>query len=424
MDRLVDQLEVLAVVQARGGSKGLPGKNLRLLGRHPLVAYSIASGLAAKTVTRVIVSTDDEEIAEVGTQYGAEVPFLRPQELAEDHSPDFPLFEHALNWLETHEGYRPDVVVQLRPTTPLRPRGLIDTAVAALQEDAAADCVRGVAPPNQNPFKMWRLNDDGYLLPLTASEFHEPFNMPRQHLPSTLWQTGHIDAIRYKTIVEKKSLTGDKVRPVLIDASYCFDIDSARDLELSNWVLSQNNLDLDLPRSMTQGRGRGPRPWPKQIDFVVFDFDGVFTDNRVWVSEAGEESVVCNRSDGLGISQLLSAGVPVIVLSTEVNPVVTERCKKLGLECRQGETNKGTALDSLVRERGIEMKNVVYVGNDVNDLDCLRLAGYAVVVADAHQDVLAAADLTLQSRGGHGAVRELCDLILQRRNEETDVQDN
>ncbi|MCU1267798.1 MAG: putative N-acylneuraminate cytidylyltransferase [Acidobacteria bacterium] len=412
---MVARPEVLAIIQARGGSKGLPGKNLRLLGRHPLVAYSIVSGIAAQTVTRVIISTDDEQIAAVGKQYGAEVPFLRPAEFARDDSPDLPLFEHALDWLNTHESYRPDIVIQLRPTTPLRPRGLIDQAVTALQADAAADCVRGVTIPSQNPYKMWRQSDDGYLLPLMETEFHEAFNMPRQHLPSTLWQTGHIDAIRYETIATKRSLTGDKIRPLLIDANYCFDIDSSRDLELSNWVLSRNNLDLDLPGSFT--RNGSYRPWPERIDLVVFDFDGVFTDNRVWIGEAGQESVACNRGDGLGIARLLSAGVDAMVLSTEENPVVTARCKKLGLTCRQGLANKGTALDSLVREKGLEIKNVVYVGNDVNDLDCLRLAGYAVAVADAHREVLAVADLVLQACGGKGAVRELCDLILQRRQD-------
>lgn len=421
MDSLVARPEVLAIVQARGGSKGLPGKNLRLLGGHPLIAYSIASGLAAETVTRVIVSTDDEQIAEVGKRYGAEVPFRRPPELAADHSPDLPLVEHALIWLHTQEGYRPDIVVQLRPTTPLRPRGLIDRAVAALQSDPVADCVRGVANPTQNPYKMWRLGDDGYLLPLTESKFHEPFNMPRQHLPATLWQTGHIDAIRYETIVSKKSLTGDKIRPILIDGCYCVDIDSARDLELSNWVLNQNTLDLDLPGSMA-GSGRA-RSWPKRLELVVFDFDGVFTDNQVWVTEDGQESVSCNRGDGLGIAQLLKAGVEAIVLSTEVNPVVAARCTKLGLEYRHGLVNKGSALEQLVSEKSMDMSNVVYVGNDVNDLDCLRMAGYAVAVADAHSEVLAAADLVLRSRGGKGAVREMCDLILQGKGVK-DVQGN
>jgi len=222
---MVVRPEVLAIVQARGGSKGVPRKNLRLVGGHPLVAYSIASGLAAETVTRLLVSTDDEEIAEVSRRYGAEVPFMRPAELATDDAPDFPLFEHALQWLDAHEGYRPQVVVQLRPTTPFRPRGLIDKAVRLLLDDPEADCVRGVTRPSQNPYKMWRMGEDGYLVPLLESEFPEPYNMPRQQLPPTYWQTGHIDAIRYETIINKRSLTGRRVRPIMVEYRYCVDID-------------------------------------------------------------------------------------------------------------------------------------------------------------------------------------------------------
>jgi N-acylneuraminate cytidylyltransferase len=118
---VVNRPEVLAIVQARGGSKGLPRKNLRLLRGHPLVSYSIASARAARSISRIILSTDDEEIADVGREYGAEVPFMRPAELAQDDTLDFPLFDHAIRWLAEHENYRPDAVVQLRPTTPLPP---------------------------------------------------------------------------------------------------------------------------------------------------------------------------------------------------------------------------------------------------------------------------------------------------------------
>ena len=181
MDRVVKRLEVLAVVQARGGSKGVPRKNLRLLKGHPLIAYSIASGLAATSVTRLLLSTDDEEIAAVGRSYGAATPFLRPSELAQDDTPDLPVFQHALTWLQQNENYRPDVVVQLRPTTPLRPKGLIDQAVAVLCETPDTDSVRGVVIPKQNPYKMWRPASNGYMSPLVKTDFFEQYNMsPRQ----------------------------------------------------------------------------------------------------------------------------------------------------------------------------------------------------------------------------------------------------
>lgn len=241
-------LEVLAIIQARGGSKTIPRKNLRLLADHPLVAYSIASGLAAEKITRLIISTDDEEIASVCNAYGAEVPFLRPSELAEDTSPDLPLFQHALDWLGKHENYYPDLVVQLRPTSPLRPLDLVDQAIATLIASPQADCVRGVTIPNQNPYKMWQPGEDGFLKPLLSSEFKEPYNMPRQHLPTVYWQTGHIDVIRYETIVKGRSLTGDRVLPIMIDPLYWVDIDTEADWTYAEWLINSNTLPIHQPQ--------------------------------------------------------------------------------------------------------------------------------------------------------------------------------
>ena len=147
---MVKKPEVLALIPARGGSKGIPRKNIRDYGGAPLIAWSIAAALRAETVTRVIVSTDDEEIAAVAREWGAETPFLRPAELAQDDTTDYPVFRHALDWLAAHENYRPEVVVQLRPTSPVRPIHLVDDAVQLLFEHPFADCVRGVVPSGQN----------------------------------------------------------------------------------------------------------------------------------------------------------------------------------------------------------------------------------------------------------------------------------
>jgi YrbI family 3-deoxy-D-manno-octulosonate 8-phosphate phosphatase len=153
---------------------------------------------------------------------------------------------------------------------------------------------------------------------------------------------------------------------------------------------------------------------PGKIELVVFDFDGVFTDNRVWVGEDGSEFVACNRSDGHGISMLKDAGFDVLVLSSEKNNVTRARCRKLGVECINGLKDKATTLNDLIRKRNISRKNLIYVGNDVNDVGCMKLAGFSVAVADALAEAKKTADMILKSRGGHGAVRELCDLILSK----------
>jgi YrbI family 3-deoxy-D-manno-octulosonate 8-phosphate phosphatase len=149
------------------------------------------------------------------------------------------------------------------------------------------------------------------------------------------------------------------------------------------------------------------------VKLLVLDFDGVLTDNRVWVSEDGTEAVACHRGDGMGISLLRKAGLETFVLSTETNPVVSARCRKLGIDCIQGLEEKADTLARVVRERGLRLDQVAYIGNDVNDLSCLEAVGFPVVVADAHPHVIPAASLVLSREGGKGAVREFCDLLLK-----------
>jgi YrbI family 3-deoxy-D-manno-octulosonate 8-phosphate phosphatase len=153
---------------------------------------------------------------------------------------------------------------------------------------------------------------------------------------------------------------------------------------------------------------------PATIDAVVFDFDGVFTDNRVFLDEQGIESVACNRSDGLGIGLLKRTGIPLLVLSKEKVPIVVRRCEKLGLECLHGIDDKIVRLREWLATRQANIENTIYMGNDVNDAECLAAAGCGVVPRDAHPDVLPLADIVLRLPGGHGAVRELCDLVCGR----------
>lgn len=154
---------------------------------------------------------------------------------------------------------------------------------------------------------------------------------------------------------------------------------------------------------------------PHDIRAVVFDFDGVMTDNTVIVDETGKESVVCSRGDGLGIGRLKAAGVFAAVLSKEVNPVVAARCAKLKLPCRQGVDVKLAELVAWMNAIGVPRENVAYVGNDVNDLECLKWAGIGIAVADAEPEVLAATDVHTIRYGGRGAVRDVCEWIIEGR---------
>lgn len=402
--------EILALIPARGGSKGIPRKNIRSFAGYPLIAWSIAAAKQSQLVTRVIVSTDDEEIAEVAREWGAETPFLRPTEFAQDNTTDLPVFEHALSWLKENEGYQPEIVIQLRPTSPIRTKNMVDDAIRILQNHKDADCVRGVVVAGQNPFKMWRFNGAdkplGQLLEVDGIK--EPYNAPRQILPPVYWQTGHIDAIRTSTILGKKSLTGDVIYPLVIDAKYTVDIDT-----LPDWAkyeaLVYSGLEMVSP-------GKDRKPMPEMIKLIISDFDGVVTDNAVITDQDGKESVLASRSDSMHIKTLKEKGIDFMILSSELNNVVQARAKKMGVEAIHGVgmQAKGNVMRQILEEKNIKAEEVIYVGNDLNDLPCFEIAGWSVAVADAYPEVIRAADFVLTKNGGHGAIRELCEIVLER----------
>ena len=397
-------VEVLALIPARGGSKGIPRKNIKRLGDHPLIAYSIAAGIHSDLVKRTVVSTDDPEIAEIARSYGAETPFIRPAELAADNTRDLPVFQHALSWLAEQESYRPDILVQLRPTSPFRPPELVDEAVQILLDHPEADSVRGVVPSKQNPYKMWRIQPEGQMVPLLETELKEHYNMPRQKLPMTYWQTGHIDAIRTTTVLNG-SMSGENIFPCRIDPQFSVDLDN-----LLDWDQAENSLAA-LGKGIVLPSG-SPLRIPEGISLIVLDFDGVLTDDRVYVDQSGVESVAAHRGDGMGIALAKKAGLEVVILSTEKNPVVQARAEKLRIPVFQGIDQKGEQLSLILKEKELAPEKAAYIGNDLNDLPCFPLVGCSVAVADAHPQVLRAADLILSRKGGHGAVREFIELLL------------
>ena len=407
---MVKKPEVLAIIPARGGSKGIPRKNIRDFAGFPLIAYSIAAGTQSKTVTRTIVSTDDEEIAAVSRTYGAETPFLRPAEYAQDNTTDLPVFQHALGWLRDHEGYSPDVIVQLRPTSPVRPRSCVDDAVNLLLAHPEADSVRGVVEADQCPYKMWLIDPlKGFMNPLIGVEgISEAYNAPRQQLPKAFWQIGHIDAIRPQVILEQNSMSGKVIMPLVMDPRYTVDIDTLRDWQQAEWLVREGGLHLVDPANQR-------RSMPGKVALLVMDFDGVLTDNRVWVNDHGEEMVAANRSDSLGLALLREkTGVECLVISKERNPVVEARCRKIKVPVMQAVDDKAAALKQVMHEKGLVSEQVIYVGNDTNDLPCFPIAGFAVAPADSQPEILRQADLILNQTGGHGAIRELCDILLSR----------
>lgn len=232
-------LKALAIIPARGGSKGIKRKNLIPFKGKPLVVHSICHALASALVDRVLVSTDDEEIRQVALENGAEAPFLRPAELAEDHVLDLPVFEHALTWLKQNEGYVPDVVVHLRPTAPYRKSVWIDDAVKLLIDHPEADSVRSVSEPDKHPYRMFTIDRAGFLDPIMKHEHPIPYLLRRQDLPAVYFYNCVIDVTRPDTIFGKNSMTGDRILPYIMNPDDVIDIDSPRDLKIAEALFGE-----------------------------------------------------------------------------------------------------------------------------------------------------------------------------------------
>lgn len=383
-----------AVIPARGGSKGIIGKNLRVVGGKPLIAHTILAARAARRVDKVVVSTDDPAIAEVAQRYGAQVVW-RPVELASDTASSEVALLHALDHLEQAERYVPELLAFLQCTSPLTLADDIDGTIDALLNEQA-DSSLSVA---RFHYFLWRRNSAG-----ADGINHDKRVRPRrQDREPEFLETGAVYAMRVEGFRRSRHRFFGKTVVYETPEERVCEIDERVDLEVAE-VLLRNRV-----RGYTAGL------LPQKPAALVMDFDGVLTDDAVTVDQDGRESVRCSRADGLGLEALRKAGLPLLVISKERNPVVAARCKKLQIRCEQGIEAKLPVLRAFCAELGVPLEQTIYVGNDINDLECLAAVGCGVAVADAHPSAKRQASIVLDAAGGMGAVRELCDLILEQR---------
>lgn len=377
---------VIAVVPARGGSKGVPAKNLATVGGVPLVVRAVRALVAAERVDEVVVSTDSDDIAAVAAAAGARV-VRRPAAISGDTASSESAVLHALDQYPVD----PETVLLVQCTSPFIAPGTVDEVVAEVRDgghDAAFTAVR------VHEF-LWRVTGDG-----TADGVnHDPAHRPRrQDREPEFRESGAVYAMAVPGFRAAGHRFFGRVGLVEVPQSDAIEIDTPDDLALA--------------RRLADGRAPAAAI---DVDALVTDFDGVHTDDRAIVLQDGTEAVVVSRSDGAGVAALRAAGVPVMILSVELNPVVAARAAKLGVEVAHGVSDKAARLLAWLAERGLDPARVAYVGNDLRDIPCLELVGWPVAVADARPEVRAVARVVLTNAGGAGAVREVADLILAAR---------
>jgi len=385
-------MQILAIIPARGGSKGIPRKNVRLLAGEPLIVYTIKSAKKSKYITRVIVSTDDPEIAEISKKYGSEVVW-RPPEISGDADTSESALFQVLDSLKNSENYHPELIIFLQCTSPLTTSEDIDGTIQTLIEKDADSALT----VTQFHYFLWKQDANGEIIGINHDKLVRPTRQQRE--PQYI-ETGAVYVMRTDGFLKAKHRFFGKTVMHITPSERHWEIDEPIDLSIAEVLMTEQNKIQSIKRL------------PAPISGIVFDFDGVFTNNKVIVHEDGGESVICCRSDGLGISQLKTLNIPLLVLSKEKNPVVQVRCKKLEIPYKQNISEKITVLKEWLQENTLNSANVIYVGNDVNDLSCMQYVGCGIAVGDAYPEVKASAKIILTATGGNGAIRELCDLIM------------
>ncbi|MHC3425433.1 MULTISPECIES: acylneuraminate cytidylyltransferase [unclassified Streptomyces] len=386
---------VLAVIPARGGSKGVPAKNLAPVGGVPLVVRAVRECLAARYVSDVHVSTDDPAISRAAREAGAEV-VRRPAELSGDLASSEAAVLHALDTYEQRHGTAPDVVLLVQCTSPFLLASDVD-GVAKAVVDGDADSALTAAPFHGFVWRRGEDTDEG-----AHGVNHDRRTRPRrQDRPEDLVETGAAYAMDVAGFRAHKHRFFGRTELVRTDPARVLEIDDLHELERAR--LLAPHFDAHRP---------GALPSRADVDAVVLDFDGTQTDDRVHIDAEGRELVSVHRGDGLGIAALRRSGLALLILSTEQNPVVAARARKLRVPVLHGVDRKDLALKQWCEEQGIAPERVLYAGNDANDLACFGLVGWPVAVANAHDAVKGAARAVTTVPGGSGAIREVAGWLL------------
>ncbi len=401
----------VAIIPARGGSQGVPGKNLRPIGGIPLVARAVRACRAAHRIDEVYVTTDDAAIAAAARAAGAQV-IDRPADLAGHTASSESALLHALDELQGR-GVDADVMVFVQCTSPFIRGEDLDRGVdlvAGGEADAAFSAIETYE-------FLWRDAEPGEPAGSGAvvGQNHDPAHRPRrQDRRPDFRETGAFYVMTTEGFRSHRHRFFGRTRVVPVSELTALEVDTVEELTMADAFASVVDRAHDAV-SPPAAPAVDPAAAPIDVDAVITDFDGVHTADTAYMDQDGRESVRVSRADGLGVSFLRQAGVPVLILSRERNPVVTARAAKLKVEVLQGVLDKTTAIRRWLEENGLDPARVAYVGNDVNDLGPLSVVGWPVAVPESHPAVLQVARVVLSRPGGHGAVRELAERVLAAR---------
>lgn len=388
---------LISIIPARGGSKGIPKKNIIPVNGIPLICYTIKASIRSRYIKRTIVSTDNDEIAAIAVEHGAEV-FMRPAELALDETPTEPVIENVLSSLKQKDDYSPDYVCLLQPTSPLRVSIDIDKAFEQIIEERSDSLLSAC---DSHSF-FWKKGDDS-----AVALNYDYRKRPRRQEMEQYRENGAIYIFKNSIFTESKNRLGGKISIYKMDESRSIEIDTRFDLKLVEQVMSTEGTEFNLAGDLA-----------KRVKLFITDVDGVLTDGGMYYSASGEEMKRFNTIDGMGIERLKGIGVKIAIITKENSSIASTRAKKLKIDdVFIGVDDKLPIVKKLIEKYGIKMEEVCYIGDDINDLETLKNVGFPVAVSNAAAEVKVVAAYITTKMGGHGGVREITDFIFRIKSD-------
>ena len=386
----------LIIIPARGGSKGVSKKNIKKILGKPLIGYAIEAALQSNSFDKLVVSTDDHEIGGIARDFGAEV-IMRPLELSGDTVLTEPVMRHVLDTLKDSSGYEPEFISLIQCTSPFLNSNVIKESVRRVVYDGFDSCLT-VYTRHGHDFE-WKEGGGGIFIPNHDIDDRRR----RQDISKLYYENGAFYITKVDLFKKENNRFGGKVAKI-----------TTLEMREEDSLQIDNEFDFWLAeRIMKERFDRNEVIHFKDVKILFLDFDGVLTDNKVLVNSIDDtEAVLCNRSDSLGIEMFKKNGLEVYVVSKEKSEVVARRCEKLNIDCLSGVDEKWNVVKKIIDSKDINPNEICYIGNDLNDLECVVNSGIGVATADAYKEVKFRANYVTKRNGGDGAVREIIDKIL------------
>ena len=392
------EAEIVAIIPARGGSKGIPRKNIALLCGHPLISHTIRAAKQSKSVNRVFVSTDDYEIETVSRKYGAEV-IRRPADISGDEASSENALIHVLNHLHLSEKHLPEITVFLQCTAPLMTSEDIDGVVEALLKENA-DSAFAVTDFH---YFIWKMGPRGFAEAVNHDASEK--RARRQDLKPQYIETGSVYAMRTAGFLESGKRFFGKTVFHITPLEHHLEIDESQDLFIAESIMrrkKESRVENELLGKV------------QKIKLFITDVDGVLTDAGMYYSEKGDELKKFNTRDGMGLALLQKSGIKTAIITSEDTDLVAKRAQKLNVNfLYQGISDKLVCFEGMIRELRISPDEVCYVGDDINDSAIMQAVGLACCPADASTEIKALSHYISTLKGGEGCVREIVDKLLQ-----------